>query len=486
MRKTLLPITAAIAAVIGLATAAQAQTTHPARLPTLTAGTGHDVAHAALTARRIIPSPGNPAVVTIYISDPCKPGQTESLSGVPPGMFVEIVDGQLALYGIPPSPPPSSYRVTVTCSGASVPPIPLRILRAPLPASLIGVGAATDGNLFDQADGGYNEHHAAAMYSFDATNPSTGAIGDTLTTKEGCPAIPRPNGSSAGIAALAENTTDPDDPGAYCIDFARSVDGRQPTDPPYAPGGVAFVTLARDAVTWATRDAASGGTNAPKTLTPAQLSDIYRCDITNWDQVGGANAPIHAFLPYSSETGAAFLTAIGVTQPGPCVSDDNSTLAENEGVNPVLDDPDAIVPYSISAYLAQAYHSAACLNEGCTHEPSEQACVPANGQDLFSCDQTGVLALNEIDHDLPFLPFHPPTPPCLECHINAAFPAEFQGTVYDVVRYDPTTADHIPAYLEPDFAAATADTPGWLCGKQGQAYLKDYGYLPAATCGTTS
>jgi hypothetical protein len=403
-------------------------------------------------------------------------------------MYMEIANDEIVIYGNPPLPPPSSYKITVTCPDGPAATIPLHVLPAPVPASLIGVGAAGDGNLADQASGGYNERHPAPMYSFDATNPVAGETGDPVTTKQGCTAIPRPHGSSEGIAALAENTTDPGDPSVYCIDFARSVRGRQATDPSYGPGGVAFVTLAKTAVTWATRDAASGGTDAPKSLTAAQLNGIYQCTITSWGQVGGAaDAPIHPFLPQiGSETRTDFLNAIGVSSPGGCVSDDNDILAENEGVNPVLDDPNAVVPYSIAAYLAQAYHSAACLNTNCTPGSSGQACVPAGGQDLFSCDETGVLALNAIDNDLPFLPFHPPTPPCIECHMNPRFPAAFQSTVYDVVRYDPTTIDHIPAYLEPLFAATTASTPGWLCGKQGQTGLKDYGYLPTTNCGTTS
>ena len=56
------------------------------------------------------------------------------------------------------------------------------------------------------------------LYSWDATNPSTGAVGDPVVTKSGCASIPRPDGSSA-ITALEANTADGS---GFCIDFARS------------------------------------------------------------------------------------------------------------------------------------------------------------------------------------------------------------------------------------------------------------------------
>ena len=106
----------------------------------------------------------------------------------------------------------------------------------------------------------------------------------------------------------------------FCTSYARSSRARASTDPAFAPGGVAFVDLAGDAVTWS----AQATTNAPATLTTAQLAAIYNCTDTNWGQVGGANAPIHAFIPQSgSGTRAFFLSAIGVATPGSCVSDDN-------------------------------------------------------------------------------------------------------------------------------------------------------------------
>jgi len=352
----------------------------------------------------------------------------------------------------------------------------------PAATDIVGVGAGPTADLFDQFSHDYDGQNpnGPQLYSWDAVNPATGQSGDAIVTKAGCPAITRPGDTDAGVAALHQNVTDPASPGAYCLDYSRSYRARNSTDPPLAPGGVAFVDLASDAVTYATRDAASGGTNAPGNLTAQQLTAIYECQVTNWDQVGGANAPIHASLPQTgSDVRSFFLTALGggttPITPGSCVGDDGNTLREDQGVSPVLDDPDAIVPYSVAAYLAQVYHSAACLTASCTGTP---ACRPAGSQNLFGCDQHGVLGLGEIGGTPPTQPWPLPSPPCSQCQLNPGFSAQFQHFVYTVVRYDPSTADHIPAELEPLFGSS-----GWMCTNPSAGTdLRDYGF--SRDCGT--
>jgi hypothetical protein len=52
---------------------------------------------------------------------------------------------------------------------------------------------------------------------------------------------------------------------------------------------------------------------------------------------------------------------------------------------------------------------------------------------------------------------------------------------------DPATPDHIPAYLEPQFAAASAAVPGWDCSATtAKADLKNYGFLLSPLCGLAS
>src|SRR5262249_32807333 len=155
---------------------------------------------------------------------------------------------------------------------------------------------------------------------------------------------PRPNGSSAGIAELIKNAKTGTH---FCVDFARSSRPRASTDPAKGPGGIVFVAVGKDAVTYATNST----TNAPANLTTAQLASIYTCTVTNWNQVGGKTGAINAQLPQtSSGTRAFFLKAIGVATPGSCV---NSTAEENEGINPVLKGPNTIFPYSIGKFIAE-------------------------------------------------------------------------------------------------------------------------------------
>jgi ABC-type phosphate transport system substrate-binding protein len=368
----------------------------------------------------------------------------------------------------------------------------------PTATDILGVGSGTTENLFDQFSNVYNTQVGATVsdvYGFDATNPYSGAVGDPIVTKSGCKSIARPDGSSAGITTLDENVKD-GTTGNYCEDFARSARGRESTDPPYAAGGIAFVRLATDAVTYATRDAASGGTNAPANLTTSQLAAIYTCADTNWDQVGGKKGSIEAFLPSAgSETAASFLTDIGVTTPGSCI---NTTPPENEGVDSALNSADAILPYSVADYIAQAYHSPACFNSACTADSTYDGAVciaisggersGESGQNQFGCDETGVLGLNKINGVAPATPW-PLTSTSKNPAINPSFP--FLIPVYDVVRYDPNTTDHIPGpesgapggiNLEAIFGAS-----GWACTNATAIKdIKDYGYLTTDQCGTTS
>jgi ABC-type phosphate transport system substrate-binding protein len=351
----------------------------------------------------------------------------------------------------------------------------------PRASDVVGVGSDTIQYLLDQFSQDYNKAHPGApslLYSWDATNPATGEIGDQIATKASCEAIARPDGSSAGISALEANTTDPSDPSDYCIDYAGSSRAPSASDPPCAADGICFIQLADDAVTWASRDVASGGTDAPASLTLAQLKDIYLCKITNWVKVGGENAPIEAFLPQaSSGTRTFWLTALGggVTPitPGACVSDVGNTLQDNQGINPVLDSPEAIFPYSVADYIAQVYHDAPCANTSCTGSP---ACTPTGSENRFGCDQHGVLGINEIGGGRPMLPWPPSNPPCKQCKINPQFKSQFQRTVFIVVRYA-STPDDIPPYLEPFFAAKSASTAGWVCSSStAQKDIKNYGF----------
>jgi ABC-type phosphate transport system substrate-binding protein len=351
---------------------------------------------------------------------------------------------------------------------------------SPRAVDVVGVGSDTIQNVLDQFSHDYNATHAGTkLYSWDATNPKTGAIADNILLKRGCTVVKRPNGSSAGVTALGANLGG-STAGHPCVDFARSSRDRSATDPPFAPGGIAFVTLAGDAVTYSTHAV----TNAPANLTTADLTLIYECRVTNWRQVGGRNAPIKPFIPQTgSGTRSFFLKAIGVTSPGTCVSDvpttavPSGTLEENEGVNPALNGrnrADVIFPYSIGKWIAQAAHSAKCLNTGCT-PVGGVVCRPGRGQNLFGCDVHGTMVLRSINRTAPTVGTG------RSIKINPGFTSAFVRTLFEVVRYTVGTRDHIPAYLEPFFGAR-----GYVCSTAAaKADLLNYGFIVLPTCGKT-
>jgi ABC-type phosphate transport system substrate-binding protein len=370
---------------------------------------------------------------------------------------------------------------------------------------LSGIGADTTQSLFDQFSVDYNAGQAAAhkadsasnpyLYSWDATNPTTQAIGDSVALKKGCAAFARPDGSSAGIVALTTLNKSDGTVGTgknkrqtFCIDYVRSARNRSTTDPPYAAGGIAFITLAGDAVTYATQP----GSAAPKNLTTAQLFDIYTCKDTNWKQVGGKNAPIKAFIPQSgSGIRTSFLSAIGIPSggsPGTCVSDGatkknpGGVLQQNEGTNVLLnkDKPDVIFPFSVGKYLAEVYHSAKCLKHFCqvvtTGANKGKVCLPSKTQNAFGCDSHGTLVLNSINGTAPTTPFPLPKPSKAKSPVvNKNFTPLFDLTQYIVVPFSSAkgSVNGIAPYLVPFFGPN-----GFVCtSKVAKTDLTNYGFL---------
>ena len=387
---------------------------------------------------------------------------------------------------------PKAGTVKITAKvthGGKVTTIPISVTVRPSPGEkdAVGVGSDTITPLTDQLAGDYNTTVSAAAsheYSWDAVNPISSKAGDMIAEKADCPKIVRPNGSSAGIAQLA--TFAKSSSGPFCTNFARSSRARASTDPPFAKGGVAFTTLGGDAVTWATQTV----TAAPKTLTPAQLSAIFTCADTNWSQVGGKNAPIKAFLPQAGSGTLSFWeTALGIT-PGPCVSDDGGLLEENEGVNKVLQSPNAIFIYSVGDWIAQVQHSAKCINTNvkagtaCSPNKSGVVCVHVPSKNWFSCDLHGTMKLGAISG------VSPTVGKGASQKINPKFPSTFDRTLFNVVPFDTATKDHIPGKtkpvggvnLEPIFSAS-----GFDCGAKGSADIRNYGFVPlGSNCGKTS
>ena len=409
--------------------------------------TGLTAAAQALptTSARATSTKSVPAGVATAVNLTACPSGTPTVTSVPAqpnSAHVAVSGTKSKLIGVWPTSP-TSYAITIKCSGGATENVTLTIQAAPPENSAIGLGAQTQQSLLDQFSADYNATHTTSgtqLYYFDATNPITGAMGDTIVTKHTSTdhttcSVPRPDGASAGIIDLINTKTLSGHP---CIDFAGNTRARASTD----PTTISFITLGGDAISYTTQP----HSNAPAALTDADLA------------------------------------AIGVTTVGPCVSTDNNTLEENEGVNPVLQTPEAIWIYSVGDYIAQRFHSPACTNSGCTGTPP---CAPAGGKDDFGCNVHGTYVPKDING------IAPTTGTGAATKINTSFPSTFLRTLFAVVPYDPNTSDHIPGSesgapggvnLEAIFGAS-----GWACtNSTAKTDIKNYGFVTLGTCGATS
>lgn len=157
-------------------------------------------------------------------------------------------------------------------------------------------------------------------------------------------ANPPPNGAVAGKLALANAAA----AGSASIELARSDVYRSASD----PSTFEFYGFAKDAVSWA---ASSTGAGAGLSLSLDQLRSIYNGTTTNWNQVGGADAPITVYLPRTESGTLAFFTntMLGFDPTTKPVS--IKRFQENDATTiPAADQATAIAPYSAGQWIAQA------------------------------------------------------------------------------------------------------------------------------------
>jgi ABC-type phosphate transport system substrate-binding protein len=370
---------------------------------------------------------------------------------------------------------------------------------SPAPYDVVGVGAGTTQYLFDQLSVDYNAQVEAkhkhspsnpAIYSWDATPPAH-PLDETsqIVAKRGCAREARPNGSSPGIKALSSGATVKYKGHTYpCNDFARSSRPRGSSDPAFGAGGIAFVALATDAVTYAT----TANSNVPDNLTRAQLQEIYGCDIpaangfaeNTWGALLGPTAkdPNGNPDPITPQVGSGTLsfwmeTALGFpgdaqptcsSEAATAASDPEGVPEENEGISPAfltsvggknVPNPNVLFPYSIGSWVAQEYHSKACNK------------LPKKGQNNFGCDENGVLFLNGIAGTAPLVTAKGVT------SLNPRFSSFFRRTLWDVVPFN-TVAKPISPRLAKFFGPK-----GWFCNKKERSIIEDYGFLPTPMCG---
>ena len=359
---------------------------------------------------------------------------------------------------------------TVTAASAATNDPPRGV--TPAAYDIVGVGSNTTEYVMDAFSVAYNKtvkvHNVnnPKLYSYDALPEGKNVPGTyPMKPKAGCATIDRPNGSTAGIGALNTTQKIKFNGGSYqCIDFARSSGGRKPTNPADKPGGVVFVAFAKDAITWAARSAAKGGTDAPTSLTTAQLKAIFTCKDTNWSQVGGKAGKITVYLPQAgSGTLSTWEKFMGITTLGACVS---QAPEENEGTYKGFNSPNAIFIWSIGAYVAEKYHEANC------------GATPTKTQNQFGCNLSGFIVPEKISGVNPLSSGKVPT-------INPKFPTAYWRTVYNVVNYWTGTKDHLSPKDEHIFGSRAEK--GYICSNAGaQTLIRDYGFVTTGLCGSTS
>ncbi|MFC8720499.1 hypothetical protein [Kitasatospora sp. NPDC057198] len=319
--------------------------------------------------------------------------------------------------------------VAVTAVPASADPAP-----GVLPAAqdIVGVGADTTAALMNRLSADYNatvSGTAPHLYSWDAA----GSL--KITPKSGAAEAYRPRGTYAGLLAQLY------DPAA--VDFVPAARGPRSGE----PLGLLYVAYGKDAVTWS----AKAGGHAPADLTTQNLFDIYSCFAgkTDWAAFGGTAGTIKPYLPQlGSSTRERFLKAIGSPVLGACVV---TGPEENQGTDPVLNDPDVIFPYSVGHWVGQA--------DGHT----------------TATDDRGVLTPRSVNGVAPLT---------ASGTLNPLFANTVHGElIYNVVEgsawSDPVRGPQLRAFFGP---------LGYLCSSAGRAAVVDYGYMtvPPALCGSTS
>ena len=338
----------------------------------------------------------------------------------------------------------------------------------PRQSDIVGTSDITTSFLLDQLSASYNAAHprSASLYSWDALSPADGTAAGLITARQGCRRYPRPYGLTAQTQALLDDGYR-DKFGAfrYCYTYATALlPANQPRT--LARGKLLLLPLANEVISWATPP----GSNAPRNLTPADLHGIYSCTDTSWLKFpGGKRGTIEPQLPpRGSAIRTIFLTAIHIRAPGKCVQNQPqpgrchpTTCATSPAASPspAENAKNVIVPVSVAAYITLKNYQAKPLWWNRQWPPIWWPCWDGDGcfrppppRCLFPC------------------PFPPGstggTPPVtqvqvrngIQYQVNKKMPRQFVGTVYAIIRYDPSTADHIPASLEPIFGAS-----GWLC-----------------------
>jgi ABC-type phosphate transport system substrate-binding protein len=210
----------------------------------------------------------------------------------------------------------------------------------PAASDVIGVGSDTSEFALNYlADGnagvaGYNASNPAnKLVSWNALAPAGSPATINLPSN---PAASRPNGSGNGKKALYGAGNVPD------VDFARSSSALDATE---KQAGLQAFPFAKDSLALATAKVS----NAPTSISAADMVRIYSGAVTNWSQLGGAAGAIEPKIPQAGSGTRSFFTAqLQAANGGNAVSL-AGTVVEVQEHDPsqIQNNPNAVAPFSI-------------------------------------------------------------------------------------------------------------------------------------------
>lgn len=237
----------------------------------------------------------------------------------------------------------------VAASAALVAPAHADPTFVPEAADIVGAGSDTSmyalTYLADGSGGvpGYNQGRTTGrIASFDAkTFDATGAQtnSSTVVLQSGAEAVTRPNGSGDGKKLLYVGN---EGNGNLHVDFARSSSGLSDAE---KSAGLRAFPFAKDTLGMAV----AATSNAPASLTEAQIVSIYKGDITNWSQVGGTAGVINPYIPQpGSGTRSFFDGELKRMNGGTAVTLGLSVKETQEHDDSAIKaDPNAVAPFSV-------------------------------------------------------------------------------------------------------------------------------------------
>ncbi|WP_209674655.1 Ig-like domain repeat protein [Aeromicrobium fastidiosum] len=207
----------------------------------------------------------------------------------------------------------------------------------PTTGDLVGAGSDTSEIAIDYLAKGHN-----GIAGFNGTKTtgriaSYAATGDPaeLSLRDGT-SLKRPNNSGTGRATLwgtGNNTA---------FDFARSSSTLADTEVadlrqlPFAVDGLKLAV------------SSNVPSNAPASISAADMVKIYKGQVTNWNQLGGGNGTIKPLIPFSGSGTRTFFQAQLNAAAGAAFTPDPTKVAEvqEHSVAAIENDPNAVAPFS--------------------------------------------------------------------------------------------------------------------------------------------